>query len=183
VIEFLKCFQPKRIFFTRQARWTATVSLPFESSHAAFCKRRFVFIEPWTEKILFVKLSRGLESVRMDILLRSSQIRLPKAQSTHEDFMTAVVTASLLLIPDSSNLVNRVACFCNSQIFDTLIIRMDQKPIQSTTINNRATGISWRHRNVPTILVCGATGRLFWTGTHTGFGSRISQSIDFDNDI
>jgi hypothetical protein len=39
--------------------------------------------------------------------------------------MTAVVTASLLLIPDSNELVNRVACFCNSQIFDTLIITID----------------------------------------------------------
>ena len=53
------------------------------------------------------------------------QLADPATQSTHKDFMTAVVTASLLLIPDSSNLVNRVACFCNSQIFDTLIIKID----------------------------------------------------------
>ena len=46
------------------------------------------------------------------------QLKDQATQSTHEDFMTAVVTASLLLIPDSSDLVNRVACFCNSQIFD-----------------------------------------------------------------
>ena len=46
-------------------------------------------------------------------------------QNNHEEFLTAVVTASVLLIPDSNDLVNRVACFCNNQIFDTLIIKVD----------------------------------------------------------
>jgi hypothetical protein len=39
--------------------------------------------------------------------------------------MSSEVMASLSLIPDSVELVNRVTCFCNGQIFDTLIIRVD----------------------------------------------------------
>ena len=61
-------------------------------------------------------------------------------QSNHEAFLTAVVTASVLLIPDSNDLVNRVACFCNRQIFDTLIIKVDsnQFKVQLSTAVQQA---------------------------------------------
>ena len=65
------------------------------------------------------------------------QLENPIAQSNISDFMIAVVTAGLLLIPNSDDLVNRVACFCNSQVFDTLIITIDPNQFQdrlSTTV-------------------------------------------------
>ena len=76
------------------------------------------------------------------------QLENPVAQSNISDFTIAVVTAGLLLIPNSDDLVNRVACFCNSQVFDTLIITIDPNQFQdrlSTAVQQAfldATGMS-----------------------------------------
>ena len=59
-----------------------------------------------------------------------------------------MVTAGLMLISDSVDLVNRVACFCNSQVFDTLIITIDPNQFKgqlSTAVQQAfldATGMS-----------------------------------------
>ena len=79
------------------------------------------------------------------------QLENPVAQSNNSDFTIAVVTAGLLLIPDSDDLVNRVACFCNSQVFDTLIITIDPNQFQdqlSTAVQQAfldATGMSTQY--------------------------------------
>ena len=80
------------------------------------------------------------------------QLAYEVTQRTHEDFMTAVVTASLLLIPDSVDSVNRVACFCNGHVFDTLILRIDPKQFKeqlSTAVQQAFLDATWMFPQSP----------------------------------
>ena len=73
-------------------------------------------------------------------------------QRTHEDFMTAVVTASLLLIPDSVDLVNRVRGLLLQRPSIRYFNSSDRsETIQRTIIHGRGTGVFRCYWDVPTI--------------------------------